>query len=158
MLSPDFPLIQPHIRFMQQALLLAEQAFEAGEVPVGAVVVHNNTIIGKGYNQVELLKDATAHAEMIAISAACETLGTKYLTGCSIYVTLEPCPMCAGALVWSKLDTLVFGALDPKAGGCGSRFNIIDNQHLNHRVEVIQGVMEADSEFLLNAFFQQKRN
>ncbi len=150
-------LWQPHQQFMQKAMLLAEEAKRKGEVPIGAVVVKDQQIIGKGYNQVETLKDPTAHAEMIAISAACETLGQKYLTGCTLYVTLEPCPMCSGALVWSKIDTIVFGATDPKSGGCGSLFNISTNKELNHQVSVIQGILELDCEFLLKDFFQSKR-
>ena len=94
---------------------------------------------------------------MIAISAACETLGQKYLSGCTLYVTLEPCAMCSGALVWSKIDTVVFGATDPKSGGCGSLFNISANKELNHQVSVIQGILEIDCEFLLKDFFQSKR-
>ena len=113
----DLPVWQKHQRFMARAFMLAEQAFEEGEVPVGAVLVHKGQIIGKGYNQVERLNDPTAHAEMIAISAACETLAEKYLKDCTLYVTLEPCPMCAGAAVWSKLGGIVFGAVDPKSGG-----------------------------------------
>lgn len=147
-----------HQRFMLQAFLLAEKAYEEGEVPVGAVVVHNQAIIGKGYNQVERLNDPTAHAEMIAISAACDTLSNKYLSECTLYVTLEPCVMCSGAAVWSKLKRIVFGAMDEQAGGCGSRFNITDNKVLNHRVEIIQGVMEADCEHLLKNFFRNKRH
>ena len=142
---------------MSRALQLAEQAFEEGEVPVGAIVVHENRIIGKGYNQVERLNDPTAHAEMIAISAACENIGKKYLTDCTLYVTLEPCPMCAGALVWSKIGTIVFGASDAKSGACGSVFNIPQNRHLNHRAEVIQGILENDAQYLLTAFFSSKR-
>lgn len=137
--------------------MLAEQAFEEGEIPVGAIVVKDNMIIGKGYNQVEKLSDPTAHAEMIAISAACETLGNKYLKGCTIYVTLEPCPMCAGALVWSKIDTIVYGASDSASGGSGSLFNITSNNNLNHQIEVIQGILEMDSEYLLKSFFGAKR-
>lgn len=142
---------------MARAYMLAEQAFEEGEVPVGAIVVHKGQIIGKGYNQVERLNDPTAHAEMLAISAACETLSEKYLSECTLYVTLEPCPMCAGASVWSKLNTIVFGATDAKAGACGSIFNISSNEKLNHRVDVIQGVMETECEFLLKEFFREKR-
>ena len=104
---------------MMQAFRHAEIAYDNGEVPVGAVVVHENRIIGKGYNQVEMLQDSTAHAEMIAISAACSTLQNKYLGDCTLYVTLEPCPMCAGALVWSKIKRIVFGTMDEKAGACG---------------------------------------
>ena len=151
------PLWQSHQRFMAKAIMLAEQAFEEGEVPVGAIVVYKNTIVGKGYNQVERLNDPTAHAEMIAISAACDTLGEKYLSECTLYVTLEPCPMCAGALVWSKIGTIVFGASDVKSGASGSVFNITHNELLNHKAEVIQGVMEQDCEYLLKAFFTSKR-
>ncbi len=150
-------LWQPHQQFMQKALLLAEEARRKGEVPIGALVVKDQQIIGKGFNQVETLKDPTAHAEMIAISAACETLGQKYLSGCTLYVTLEPCPMCSGALVWSKIDTVVFGASDPKSGGCGSLFNISANNELNHQVSIIQGILEIDCEFLLKDFFREKR-
>lgn len=143
---------------MARAFMLAEQAFDEGEVPVGAVVVRNEQIVGKGYNQVQRLNDPTAHAEMIAISAACETMNEKYLTECTLYVTLEPCPMCSGAAVWSKLGTVVFGAADANAGGSGSVFNITSNKKLNHQVEVIQGVMEAECEHLIKAFFKDRRN
>lgn len=146
-----------HQQHMAKALLLAEDAARNNEVPIGAIVVKDNIIIGKGYNQVEQLNDPTAHAEMIAISAACETLGNKYLNGCTLYVTLEPCPMCAGALIWSKISTVVFGASDVKSGGCGSLFNISSNNNLNHQVEVIQGILENDCEYLLKSFFQSKR-
>lgn len=142
---------------MMQAFRLAETAYEQGEIPVGAVIVHENRIIGKGYNQVEMLKDTTAHAEMIAVSAACSTLQNKYLSDCTMYVTLEPCPMCAGALIWSKIERIVFGALDEKAGACGSIFNIASNKKLNHRIELIQGIMEADCRYLLQEFFREKR-
>jgi tRNA(adenine34) deaminase len=146
-----------HQNYMMQAFRLAENAYEKGEVPVGAVVVHENRIIGKGYNQVEMLQDSTAHAEMIAVSAACSTLQNKYLEDCTLYVTLEPCPMCAGALVWSKIKRIVFGTMDEKAGACGSVFNISSNKKLNHNIEIIQGVMEADCKFLLQEFFRSKR-
>ena len=154
----DLQVWQQHQRFMARAFMLAEQAFDEGEVPVGAVVVCNDQIIGKGYNQVQRLNDPTAHAEMIAISAACETLNEKYLGECTLYVTLEPCPMCSGAAVWSKLGTVVFGAVDANAGGCGSVFNISSNKKLNHQIEVIQGVMEAECEHLLKAFFKERRS
>lgn len=142
---------------MQKAFLLAEQAYDEKEIPVGALVVKDDRIIGKGYNQTERLKDATAHAEMLAISAACSTLENKYLDGCTLYVTLEPCPMCAGALVWSKIDRIVFGAADAKAGACGSILNIASNHKLNHQVEVIQGIMEEDCEWILKQFFRERR-
>jgi tRNA(adenine34) deaminase len=154
----DLPVWQKHQRFMARAFMLAEQAFDEGEVPVGALVMHQGNIVGKGYNQVERLNDPTAHAEMLAISAACETLSEKYLNDCTLYVTLEPCPMCAGASVWSKLGSIVFGATDSKAGACGSLFNIASNKKLNHQVEVIQGVMEAECEHLLKQFFLEKRD
>jgi len=143
---------------MAKAFMLAEQAYEEKEIPVGALIVKDDQIIGKGYNQTERLKDATAHAEMLAISAACANLENKYLKGCTLYVTLEPCPMCAGALVWSKIDRIVFGAADPKAGACGSVFNLATNKKLNHQVEVIQGIMEQDCEWLLKEFFREQRS
>jgi len=143
---------------MQQAFFLAEQAYEEKEVPVGAVIVKDESIIGKGYNQTERLNDPTAHAEMLAISAACSTLGQKYLQHCKMYVTLEPCPMCAGALVWSKIDRVVIGAWDAKAGGCGSVFNLSSNDKLNHQVNVMQGFMEKDCEWILKQFFQERRS
>lgn len=154
----EIPVLQMHQRYMARAFMLAEQAYDEGEVPVGAIVVRKGEIIGKGYNQVERLNDPTAHAEMLAISAACETIDEKYLSECTLYVTLEPCPMCAGAAVWSKLERVVFGATDAKAGGCGSVFNISSNKTLNHKVEIIQGIMEADCEYLMKAFFQEKRS
>lgn len=142
---------------MQQAFKLAEDAYDEDEIPVGSVVVYKNRIIGRGYNQVERLKDPTAHAEILAISAACNTLNNKYLEECTIYVTLEPCPMCAGALVWSKIDRIVFGATDPRAGACGSIFNLASNPRLNHRIEIIQGVLEQDCEWILKQFFKERR-
>ena len=153
----SLPIVALHQRFMAQALLQAEQALHEGEVPVGAVVTYQNRIIAKGYNQVEKLNDPTAHAEIIAITAACSFLENKYLKDCTLYVTLEPCPMCTGALVWSKIDRVVFGASDPKAGSCGTIFNLSNNDALNHNFEVIQGVLEADCEYLLKSFFKKKR-
>lgn len=154
----ESPALHQHRHFMRKAFALAEQAKDADEIPVGAVVVHNNQIIGRGYNQTELLNDATAHAEMIAISAASATLENKYLKDCTLYVTLEPCPMCAGALVWSKIDRIVFGATDVQAGACGSIFNLTSNSTLNHQIEIIQGVMEQDCEWILKQFFAEKRS
>lgn len=152
------PSLQQHQQFMRHAFTLAEDAKDAGEIPIGAIIVKDNRIVGRGYNQTELLKDATAHAEMIAISAASATLANKYLEGCTLYVTLEPCPMCAGALVWSKIDRIVVGASDPKSGACGSIFNLSSNNKLNHQVEVIQGVLEQDCEWILKQFFAEKRS
>lgn len=142
---------------MFEALKLAEKAFHEDEIPVGAIVVKGHRIIGKGYNQTEKLSDPTAHAEMIAISAACSSLNEKSLRGCSIYVTLEPCPMCAGAIVLSKADKIVFGASDEKTGACGTLFNLVNNMKLNHQVEVIQGVLELDCSIPLKEFFRRKR-
>jgi len=150
-------LLEPDRRFMKEALRQAEYALEAGEVPVGAVVVHNQLIVGRGHNQVERLQDPTAHAEIIAITAACETLGSKYLTDCTLYVTLEPCPMCAGALVHSKLSRLIYGALDAKAGADCSLFTITNDPRLNHRIASISGVMEEESSSMLRHFFSAKR-
>jgi len=147
-----------HQKYMREALKLARTAYSRDEVPVGAVVVHNGQIIGKGHNQVEMLSDPTAHAEMIAISAACSFLGNKYLKKCTLYVTLEPCVMCSGASVWSKVDQIVFGAMDEKAGACGTVFNLGSNQKLNHQVEIIQGVLEEECSQILKDFFRQKRS
>jgi len=146
-----------HQNFMNKALKLAEKALSENEVPVGAVIVQDQRIIGRGYNQTERLNDPTAHGEMIAISAACSTLSQKYLKGCTLYVTLEPCPMCAGALVWSKIDRVVFGALDEKAGSCGTLLNIASNKLLNHQVEIVHGILENDCSLLLKQFFLEKR-
>lgn len=147
-----------HYRYMQQALQLAEEAALRGEVPVGAIIVSDEKIIGKGYNQVEQLKDPTAHAEMIALSAACMTMEEKYLTRATMYVTLEPCPMCSGALVLSKINRVIFGTPDAKSGAAGSLFNITSNRRLNHQVEVIQGVLESECSQILSTFFSNKRS
>jgi tRNA(adenine34) deaminase len=149
--------MEDHYRFMQKAFIQAERAFEEGEVPVGAVVVYQGKVIGTGYNQVEKLKDPTAHAEMIALSAANQYLNEKYLNDCVLYVTLEPCMMCAGALVWAKIKRIVFGAMEPKSGACGSVFNFNANTSLNHHFEIISGIMETESEWLLKRFFESKR-
>lgn len=144
-------------RWMQKALREAERAFEQDEVPVGAVVVHQGSIIGRGHNMVETLDDPTAHAEMLAVTAACDTLGRKHLTDCTLYVTLEPCPMCAGALVHARLDRLVFGAFDEKAGAASTLYNIVQDERLNHRVEVVSGLEADRAAGLLQDFFRQKR-
>jgi tRNA(adenine34) deaminase len=150
-------LLEPHRRWMEAALREAERAFEEGEVPVGAVVVQDDRIIGRGHNRVEQLKDPTAHAEMLAITAACTTLGTKYLKGCTLYVTLEPCPMCAGAIVWARLDRVVFGAFDEKAGAASTLYNILQDPRLNHRVEILSGVEAERAAALLQQFFRKLR-
>ena len=146
-----------HEIYMQQALKEAEKAFDAGELPVGAVIVFENRIIAKGYNQVETLKDPTAHAEIIAITSAASYLSSKALLGCSMYVTLEPCPMCAGAIVLSKLENLYFGAFDSKSGACGSVLNITNNKSLNHRLSVSGGILDAECAGLLKSFFEVRR-
>lgn len=147
-----------HEQWMRQALREAEKAFEQEEVPVGAVVVHENKIIGRGYNQMERLQDPTAHAEMIALTAAANHLQSRRLEGCTLYVTLEPCPMCAGAIVLARVPTLVFGAFDPKAGACGTLFNIVEDKRLNHNPHVVTGVCDRESEQLLRGFFGRVRN
>ncbi len=150
-------LLDPDRRWMRLALAEAERAAEAGEVPVGAVVVKGSQIVGRGHNQVERLQDPTAHAEMIAISAACETLGTKNLAGCTLYVTLEPCPMCAGATVLGRLSRLVYGAFDEKAGAASTLYHIPQDGRLNHQVETVSGVEADVSAAMLRAFFRARR-
>lgn len=144
-------------RWMKKAFREAERAFEQDEVPVGAVVVQNDTIIGRGHNMVEMLREPTAHAEMIALTAACDTLGQKHLTDCTMYVTLEPCPMCAGALVHARLGRLVFGAFDEKAGACSTLYNIVQDERLNHQIEVVSGLEADRAAGLLQEFFRRKR-
>lgn len=156
---PD-PAMPQHMMdevFMRQALRQARLAEEAGEVPIGAVIVHNNQVIARGYNQREMLHDPTAHAEMIAITSAAEHLGSWRLTGCSLYVTLEPCLMCSGAIYLARIDRLIFGAEDPKAGACGSLYNVPTDARLNHRPAVTAGVLAAESTQLLRDFFQTLR-
>ena len=142
---------------MESALREAEQARKRKEVPVGAVIVQNGRIIGKGYNQNETLQDPTAHAEMIAITAAAAGLGSRRFEGCTLYVTLEPCAMCAGAIVLARLPRLVFGASDPKAGACGTLFNIVQDERLNHRVELVGGISAEKCGSLLSEFFAAMR-
>jgi tRNA(adenine34) deaminase len=142
---------------MMAALREAHQAFDANEVPVGAVIVQDGKIIGRGYNQIEQLKDPTAHAEMIAITAASNHLQSKRLEKCTLYVTLEPCPMCAGAIVLARIPTLIFGVFDPKAGACGTLYNITEDKRLNHTAHVVGGVCDAESEALLKEFFSNMR-
>ncbi len=144
-------------RFMQQALELARQALDSEDVPIGAVVVHEGRIIGRGYNQREKLRDPTAHAEMIALTAAAEYLGQWRLADCTMYVTLEPCTMCAGALVLARIRRLVYAALDLKAGACGSLYEITQDARLNHRVETVPGVLAEPAAELLREFFQHRR-
>lgn len=139
--------------FMREALKEAVKAFDIGEVPVGAVVVCNNRIIGRAHNQTEKLTDATAHAEMLAITAAANYLGSKYLDECTLYVTLEPCVMCAGALHWTQLQKLVFGASDIQRG-----YSLVSSPLLHPRTEVVKGIKADESKKLINDFFKRIRN
>src|SRR5215475_4034549 len=152
---PDDPIIDLHSDhyFMGEALRQAARAYEAGEVPVGAVVVRDGRIIARAFNQVELLKDATAHAEMLALTQAEEAVGDWRLTDCSLYVTKEPCPMCAGAIVHVRLARVIFGVSDPKAGAAGSALNLLDFPTLNHQCQVTRGVLETECRVLLQNFF-----
>lgn len=144
-------------RFMYAALQEAEYAMENDEVPVGAVVVFQNKIIGRGFNQTEKLKDATAHAEMIAITVAANNLGDWRLTECDLFVTLEPCLMCTGAMLNSRIKNLYFGAFDKKFGACGSLYNIPNEKKYNHVTNVYSGIYEEESKSLLKEFFDMKR-
>ncbi|MDX2227858.1 MAG: tRNA adenosine(34) deaminase TadA, partial [Verrucomicrobiae bacterium] len=143
--------------FMGEALRQAAKAYEADEVPVGAVIVRGGRIIARASNQVELLKDATAHAEMLALTQAQESVGDWRLTDCTLYVTKEPCPMCAGAIVHTRLQRVVFGLPDPKGGAAGGAINILQMKGLNHSCAITAGVEEAASRELLQAFFREKR-
>jgi tRNA(adenine34) deaminase len=147
----------PNEMWMEHALREAEKAYRKDEVPVGAVVVFENRIIGRGYNQVETLRDPTAHAEIIAITSAASYLSSKVLLGCSLYVTLEPCAMCAGAIVLSKIENLFFGAFDNKSGACGSVLNITNNASLNHSLNVTGGILDTKCAELLRNFFENRR-
>ena len=154
--SPD-NILQPHEQWMRRALDLARRALEEEEVPVGAVIVHNDRVLGEGYNQREALNDPTAHAEMIAITQAAENLGSWRLTDCALFVTLEPCPMCAGAIVQARLPTVVYGTSDPKGGACHSLYHLTDDVRLNHRATVIGGVLREECRGLLQDFFARQR-
>lgn len=145
-------------RCMRIAIREAQAAEEAGDVPIGAIIVKDGHIIGKARNQREVLQDPTAHAEMIAITQAAEAMGSWRLEGCTIYVTLEPCPMCAGALVLGRVARLVYGCTDPKAGACGSLYDIVRDARLNHRLEVTAGILADECSALLSGFFRKKRN
>lgn len=154
--ASQFPLEWDQ-NYMKRALDLAVQAYEQDEVPVGAIVVHEGRVIGSGWNQREALQDPTAHAEMIAITQAAATLESWRLEGCTLYVTLEPCPMCAGAIVQARIPRLVYGAVDPKGGAVDTLFNLLNDARLNHRSAVSAGVMAPDCGAILSSFFQEKR-
>lgn len=149
--------MEPHEEYMRIALQEARIAASLGETPVGAVIVQDGKVVGKGHNTTETAKDPTCHAEMNAIRDAAKTLGGWRLPRCSMYVTLEPCSMCAGAIVLARIEQLYIGAPDPKSGACGSLRNIANDERLNHRVEVHAGVLQEECSGLLKDFFQQLR-
>ncbi len=144
-------------RFMAAAIKEAENALENNEVPVGAVVIFENKIIGRGFNQVEKLKDATAHAEMLAITAAANHLQNWRLLACDLYVTVEPCLMCTGAIFSSRIKNIYFGVHDNKFGACGSVYNVAEEGKLNHKIKVYSGLREEECGFLLREFFKKQR-
>ncbi|MFH1479124.1 MAG: tRNA adenosine(34) deaminase TadA [Candidatus Omnitrophota bacterium] len=144
--------------YMSMALKEASVAYEKDEVPVGAVIVYKGNVIARAHNQVKLLKDPTAHAEIIAITQASNYLQNERLIGCSMYVTIEPCSMCAGAMVLARIKELVYAAKDPKTGACGSVINIVDNKTLNHKMIVREGVLHKESSLLIKEFFREKRS
>ena len=153
-----FPSRKNHSAWMNEALRLAGKAYREGEIPVGAVIVQKNKIIGRGYNQRERLKDPTAHAEILAITAAAGTLEDWRLTDCTLYATKEPCPMCAGAIINSRMRLLVFGAYDEEKGCCGSLYQLCGDRRLDSKTAVKGGVEEEKCTAILQEFFQTKRN
>ena len=155
--SPLENPLAPHERWMYSALEQARRAFEIEEVPIGAIVVHQDEIIGEGYNQRETLSDPTAHAEMIAITQAAQALGDWRLSGCTLYVTLEPCPMCAGAIVNARVPQLIYGCGDPKAGAVRTLYQLCDDPRLNHRVNITPGIQAEECAKLLQDFFKAQR-
>ncbi len=151
-------MIEMQNHWMNLALKEARQAFDENEIPVGAVIVKDNLLIGRGHNRTRALADPTAHAEILAITAACQTLGSEHLDNADIFVTLEPCAMCAGAIVLARLSRLCFAAHDPKAGACGSVLDIVREPRLNHTVEVFSGMLAEEARKLLDDFFLQLRD
>ena len=149
--------LTPHEHYMRQALDMASAAFDAQEVPVGAVIVHADRVIAAAHNQRETLQDPTAHAEMIAITQAAEGLGSWRLQGCTLYVTLEPCPMCAGAIVQARIPTVIYGATDMKAGACHTLYQITSDPRLNHQAGVLGGVLAQECRSILQEFFAVQR-
>jgi tRNA(adenine34) deaminase len=150
-------IMREHERWMREAMAEARQAEQKGEVPIGAVVVRNGVIVGRGHNLRETSLDGTAHAEIIAIRDACSRLEAWRLLDCDLYVTLEPCPMCAGAIVQSRIRKVVFGAYDPKAGCAGTLMNLLQEPKFNHRTEVVGGVLERECGDMLSQFFRKLR-
>lgn len=151
------PLLMEHERWMREALEEARQAAAAGDVPVGAVVVWQGRVIGRGRNRKEALRDPTAHAEILALREAAQALGSWRLEGATLYCTLEPCCMCAGALVNARVERLVFAVRDPKTGAAGSVYDLVRSPWLNHRLEVVSGVLAAEAQGVMQAFFQGLR-
>lgn len=145
-------------KFMNIALLEAKKAYHKDEVPVGAVIVKNNKILAKAYNQREHYQDPTKHAEIICIQKACKKLHSWRLEDCDIYITLEPCSMCAGTILWTRMNRIIYGAKDEKGGALGSSYNLFEQKNLNHHPEIISGILEGESSQLLKDFFKQKRN
>lgn len=157
-LGVDCGIIFRHMeKFMKMALKEAEKARDIGEVPIGAIVVKDGIVVGRGFNKTETTKDPTAHAEMEAIRMAAKTLGGWRLIGCDLYVTCEPCSMCAGAIVWSRIKNLYIGTMDPKAGACGSVFNIVQEEKLNHNVNIQTGLLQEECSKILKDFFKNLR-
>ena len=148
----------PDEYFMREALRQGQKAYAADEVPVGAVVVREGKIIGRAHNQVELLKDATAHGEMLALTQAEAAVGDWRLTDCDLYVTKEPCAMCAGAVVHTRIRRVIFGCADPSAGAAGSVMNLLQMQSLNHRCEITSGVLQTECAAILQEFFRKRRD
>lgn len=146
-----------HEEYMREALKEAQAAFDLGEVPVGCVIVRNREIIARGHNMTETLKDPTVHAEMNALREAAKVLGGWRLPGCSVYVTCEPCSMCAGAMVWARIEKLFIGADDPKAGACGSVVDVASNKDFNHRIEVERGILKEECGKIMKDFFRERR-
>lgn len=144
--------------FMKEAYKEAIKAYDINEVPIGCVIVYNNNIIARGYNKRNSEKNSLKHAEIIAIDKACNVLGDWRLEGCTLFVTVEPCPMCAGAILQSRIDTVVFGTKNNKAGCCGSILNLLDNKNFNHTVKIIDSILLEDCSILMKKFFKKLRN
>lgn len=157
MIYPGLHRMDLDEHYMGQALKLAAEAAEAGEVPVGAVAVLEGRIIGRGRNRIEALHDPTAHAEMEAVTAAADAIRDKRLNGVTLYVTLEPCAMCTGALVLARVERVVYAASDPKTGACGSLYSLHDDSRLNHRLQLTAGVLAEEASLLLTVFFKRLR-
>lgn len=144
-------------KFMKEALKQAQKAYDIGETPIGAVIVRDGKIIARGYNKRETKKNALLHAEIIAIDKACKRLGGWRLPGCDMYVTLEPCPMCSGAIINSRIENVYFGAYDKKSGCCGSNINLFEKGLFNHDVNIVGGIMEDECAAMLSSFFKELR-